>query len=101
MTLLKQNKTNNTIKRFAKDSKYLTWKEKNTDHEIVGPLVRQISWTSNVIILKRTKSIEEKELYLRLCIKHNYSSRELNRQISSGYYEWYLLSDGKALKGYR
>jgi len=30
--------------------------------------------------------------------KHNYSYRELNRQISSGYYERYLLSNGKALE---
>ena len=54
---------------------------------IVSSLLTQISWTNNVVILSSTKIIEEKEFYLRLCIKHNYSSRELNRQISSGYYE--------------
>ena len=30
-----------------------------------------------------------------MCIKENYSKRELDRQISSGYFQRYLLSDGK------
>ena len=54
--------------------------------------MRQISWTNNLIILSSTKTIEEKEFYIRLCIKYNYSKRELERQIKSGYYERYLLS---------
>ena len=64
---------------------------------IVSTLLTQISWTNNLIILHSTKTIEEKELNVRLCIKNNYSSRELNRQISSGYYERYLLSSGNAI----
>ena len=64
---------------------------------IVSTLLTQISWSNNLLILSSTKTIEEKEFYLRLCIKHNYSYRELNRQISTGYYERYLLSNGKAL----
>ena len=63
-----------------------------SDNEIVGPLVPQISWSNNVVILKRTKSIEEKEFYLRLCISNNYTKRELIRQIDSGYYQRFLLS---------
>jgi len=66
------------------------------DNEIVAPLVRQISWTHNVMILGATNSIEEKEFYIRMCIKNNYSKRELDRQISSGYFQRYMLSDGKA-----
>ena len=72
--------------------------EEYRDNIIVSTLSRQISWSNNILILSSTKSIEEKEFYLRLCIKHNYSYRELNRQISSGYYERYLLSNGKALE---
>ena len=68
------------------------------DNEIVAPLVRQISWTHNVMILGATNSIEEKEVYIRMCIKNNYSKRELDRQISSGYFQRYMLSDGKANK---
>ena len=66
------------------------------DNEIVATLVRQISWTHNVMILGSTNTIEEKEFYIRMCIKNNYSKRELDRQISSGYYQRYMLSDGKA-----
>ena len=32
----------------------------------VSPLVTQLSWTNHLIILARTKSVEEREFYLRL-----------------------------------
>lgn len=65
-------------------------------NEIVSPLVTQLSWTNNLLILSSTKTMEEKEFYIRLAIKENYSKRELERQIESGYYERYMLSQ-KAL----
>lgn len=65
------------------------------DNEIVSELGRQISWTNNRLILSMTKSMEEKEFYMRLCIKNNYKSEELERQIKSGYYERYMLSNNK------
>lgn len=68
---------------------YETYKEFSD----VAPLVRQISWSNNVLILGATNSIEEKEFYIRLCIKNNYSKRELDRQIGSGYYQRYMLSN--------
>lgn len=55
--------------------------------EKLSPLVRQISWTNNLIILSRTKTIEEKEFYLKECIQERLSKRELNRQIDSALYE--------------
>lgn len=66
------------------------------DSKIVAPLVRQLSWTNNILILGSTKTMEEKEFYIKMSIKNNYSKRELDRQISSGYYQRYMLSDGKA-----
>lgn len=60
----------------------------------VSPLVTQISWSNNILILSSTNSIEEKVFYIRLCIKNNYSKRELDRQIGSGYYQRYMLSNG-------
>lgn len=71
--------------------------EAYADYEKVSPLVTQISWTNNLLILSGTKSIEEKEFYLKLCIQERYSKRELERQLDSGYYERYVLSQGKAL----
>ena len=38
------------------------------------------------------KKDEEREFYIRLCIKENYSKRQLERQLDSGYYERYMLS---------
>lgn len=67
------------------------------DYEFVSPLVTQISWTNNLLILSGTKTIEEKEFYIRLCIKENYSKRELERQLDSGYYERYMLSKDNIL----
>ena len=43
------------------------------------------------------KSDEEREFYIRLCIKENYSKRQLERQMDSGYYERYMLSTEKIL----
>lgn len=61
----------------------------------LSPLVRQISWTNNLIILSRTKSIDEKEFYLNLCAKERYSKRELERQIDSALYERKVLNSPK------
>jgi predicted nuclease of restriction endonuclease-like (RecB) superfamily len=58
----------------------------------LSPLVREIGWTNNLLILSQTKSDEEKEFYLRLCSKENYSKRELQRQLNSGFYERTILS---------
>lgn len=72
---------------------YRTYK----DDEIATPLVTQLSWTNNLLILSGSKSTEERHFYLQLSIKENYSKRELDRQITSAYYERYLLSEGNAL----
>ena len=86
-----------TMKGFTRAGIYRMkqFYETYKDNEIVAPLVRQISWTNNVLILGSTNSMEEKEFYIKMCIKNNYSKRELDRQIGSGYYQRYMLSDGK------
>ncbi len=66
------------------------------DFPFMSPLVTQISWTNNLLILSGTNSIDEKEFYIKMCIKNNYSKRELDRQISTGYFHRYMLADGKA-----
>ena len=73
---------------------YKTYK----NDEIATPLVTQLSWTNNLLILSGSKSKDERHFYLQLAIKNKYSKRELDRQISSCYYERYLLSDGKQLE---
>ncbi len=61
--------------------------------EIATPLVTQLSWSNNLMIISRTKTKEERLFYLNLSVKNNYSKRELDRQIGSSYYERYVLSD--------
>ena len=70
-------KTYPNLKGFNRAGLYrmVQFYEEYRDNIIVSTLSRQISWTNNVVILSSTKTIEEKEFYLRLCIKHNYSSR--------------------------
>lgn len=53
----------------------------------VSALLRELSWTHNLAILSKCKTIEEREFYLRLCKKENYSYRELERQIDASYFE--------------
>ena len=67
------------------------------DDEIATPLVTQLSWTNNLLILSGAKNKEERHFYLKLSFKNNYSKRELDRQISAAYYERYMLSSGKQL----
>ncbi|MDQ8144078.1 PDDEXK nuclease domain-containing protein [Chryseobacterium sp. CFS15] len=63
------------------------------DFPKLSPLVRQISWTHNLIIFSRCKSIEEKEFYLKLVKKESYSKRELDRQISSSFFERTMIGN--------
>ena len=87
-----------TMKGFTRRGIYRMkqFYETYKDNEIVSTLLTQISWSNNVKILSSTNSMEEKEFYIRMCIKNNYSARELDRQISSGYFHRYMLSDGQA-----
>ena len=66
-------------------------------NEKVSALLTQLSWTNHLLIMSGSKSDEEREFYIRLAVREHYSSRQLERQIDSGYYERYMLSRGKLL----
>ena len=61
----------------------------------LSALLREISWTNNLIILSRAKSIQEQEFYLRLSSQEKFSSRELERQINSGVFERTVIGNTK------
>ncbi len=42
------------------------------------PLVRELSWTHNLLIMGKCKRDEEREFYLRLCLRERWGKRELN-----------------------
>lgn len=65
------------------------------DFPKLSALLREISWTNNLAILSRAKTIEEKEFYLRLSITEKYSSRELERQMNAGVFERVMIGNQK------
>ncbi|MBS1209298.1 MAG: hypothetical protein H6R19_1696 [Proteobacteria bacterium] len=63
--------------------------------EVVAPLVRQLPWTHNLIILNQSKRAEEREFYLRLAIHEQWGKRELERQFKAALFERSVLSPAK------
>lgn len=91
------NRTDPALKGFSDKN---LWRMKQFYEAYKGAtklsaLLREISWTNNLTILSRAKSLEEKEFYLRLTIQEHYSSRELDRQINSGIFERTVLGNTK------
>ena len=86
-----------TIKGFNRRGLYRMkqFYETYKDNKFVSTLLTQISWSNHLHILSKTKTMAEKEFYLTLCVKEKYSSRELERQVNSAYYERYMLSTQK------
>ena len=65
------------------------------DFPKLSTLVREISWTNNLLIFSRCKTIEEMEFYLK-CVKQEiYSKRELDRQISASLFERTMIGNSK------
>ena len=87
------------IKGFNRRGLYRMKKfyETYASDEFVTTLLSQISWSNHLAIMSKSKSEEERHFYISLCIKENYSARELSRQIESSYYERYMLSKEKLL----
>ena len=70
---------------------YETYKE----NPKLSPLVTQLSWTNNLLIISSSKYDVEREFYVNIAIKERYTKRELERQIKSGLFERAMLADKK------
>ena len=79
------------IKGFNRRGLYRMKKfyETYCEDEFVTTLLTQISWSNHLAIMSKAKTVEERHLIG--------SARELERQINSGYYERYMLSQEKLL----
>ncbi|MBI6853139.1 DUF1016 family protein [Pseudomonas cichorii] len=64
--------------------------------EKVAPLVRQLSWTHNLIIFSQSKRPEEREFYLRMAVQEKWSKRELERQFKAALFERNVTQPAKA-----
>lgn len=64
--------------------------------EISSPVVKQLSWTHNLIIMSQSKLPEERDFYLNLAHRENWSKRELEHQIKSARFEREMTSSLKS-----
>lgn len=60
--------------------------------EKVSPLVTQLPWTHNLLVLSRCKTPEEREFYLRTCLREGWAKRDLERQLAGALFERTALS---------
>jgi len=65
------------------------------DQPKLSTLLRELSWTHNLLILGKSKRAEEREFYLRLACAQKWSSRELERQLDGALFERVALSPTK------
>ena len=63
--------------------------------DIRNTILSQISWSHHLIVMGRCKTPEEREFYIRLCIRDHYSKRELDRQINSSNFERVMICNAK------
>jgi predicted nuclease of restriction endonuclease-like (RecB) superfamily len=63
--------------------------------EKLVPVVRELAWTKNLIIMAQCKTFEEKEFYLLSAIQGNWSKQELMSQIKRSGFERTMLADKK------
>jgi predicted nuclease of restriction endonuclease-like (RecB) superfamily len=65
------------------------------DNPKLSPLLRELSWTHNLLVMGKCKREEEREFYLRLANGQKWPSRELERQINGALFERTVLSPTK------
>ncbi len=65
------------------------------DDQKVSPLVTQLPWTHNLLILSQSKRAEEREFYLRMAIRERWGKRELERQFRAALFERAVLNPPK------
>lgn len=61
-------------------------------HEILQPLVAEISWTKNVVIVEKCKDDLQREFYIKMTKKYGWSKNVLIHQIENQSYEKYLTN---------
>lgn len=67
---------------------YLTYR----DSEKLAPLVREISWSNNIIIMEKCKDDLQREFYIQMAIRYGWTKRVLANFIEVQTYEKYLLN---------
>ena len=63
--------------------------------DIRNNILSKLSWSHHLTIMSRAKSEEERLFYINMGIKEKYSTRELDRQISSSLFERVMIGKAK------
>jgi predicted nuclease of restriction endonuclease-like (RecB) superfamily len=66
--------------------------ESYVDNDKLAPLVREISWSHNLVILEKCKDDLEREFYLRITRKYGWTKNVLIHQVENQTYEKTLLN---------
>src|SRR5208282_1434860 len=67
---------------------YISYQE----NEKLAPLVREISWTKNVIIMERCKEDIRREFYIKITKKFGWTKDVLINQLEAGAFERYMAN---------
>ena len=62
------------------------------DNSKLQPMVREISWSKNIVIFSKCKEELEREFYIKMTKKYGWSKSVLIHQIENKSYEKYLLN---------
>jgi predicted nuclease of restriction endonuclease-like (RecB) superfamily len=65
------------------------------DQPRLAPVVRELPWTHNLLIMSRCKRDDEREFYLRVATREKWGKRELERQLNGALFERVALSPPK------
>ena len=62
------------------------------DDEFLPPLVAEISWSKNIIIMEKCKDVLERKFYIKMTKKYGWTKDVLTNHIENRSYEKYLLN---------
>lgn len=62
------------------------------DSEKLAPMVREISWSNNIVIMEKCKDDLQREFYIQMVKRYGWTKRILTNFIESRMYEQYLLN---------
>jgi predicted nuclease of restriction endonuclease-like (RecB) superfamily len=57
----------------------------------LAPLVQQIGWSHNIVVMEKSKDLLEREFYIKMVIKYGWTKNVLIHHIEGKSYEKYLL----------
>ncbi len=62
------------------------------DSQNLQPMVAEISWSKNIVIMEKCKDVQQREFYLRMTKRYGWTKDVLIHQIANQSYEKYLLN---------